>query len=88
MTLTTSKGKTVDANWAWAPANENGDLMIEYADPRKISEIAPDWDGCAIIHRQSDTEGNAVYEGYTDIRIISKMKNGAVQITLRRESNG
>ena len=31
MTLETSKGKTVEARWAWAPANADGDLMIELA---------------------------------------------------------
>ena len=85
MILTTSKGKTVDASWAWAPANADGDLMIEYSDARKISEIAEDWEGCANIHRESEAEGNADYDGYTDIRIIARQRNGAVQITLRKE---
>ena len=53
MTLETSKGKTVEARWAWAPANADGDLMIEYDDARKISEIAADWEGCALITRES-----------------------------------
>lgn len=84
MILTTSKGKTVEAIWAWAPANADGDLMIEYSDNRKISEIAEDWEGCEHIHRESDTEGNADYDGYTEIRMISKQRSGAVQITMRK----
>lgn len=85
MTLETSKGKKVHARWAWAPANEDGDLMIEYDDDRKISEIATDWEGCERITRESEEEGNAVYEEYTEIRIMSRHRNGAVQITLKRE---
>lgn len=85
MTLETSKGKTVVARWAWAPANADGDLMIEYDDARKISEIAADWEGCALITRESAEEGNAIYKGYTEIRIMSRQRNGAIQITLKKE---
>ena len=85
MTLTTSKGKSFPAHWAWAPANADGDLMIEYDDARKISEIAAEWEGCALITRESAEEGNAIYEGYTEIRIMSRQKNGAIQITLKKE---
>ena len=85
MTLETSKGKTVEARWAWAPANADGDLMIEYDDARKISEIAADWEGCERIARESAEEGNAIYEGYTEIRIMSRQRNGAIQITLKKE---
>ena len=85
MTLETSKGKTVEARWAWAPANADGDLMIEYDDARKISEIAADWEGCERITRESAEEGNAIYEGYTEIRIMSRQKNDAIQITLKKE---
>lgn len=85
MTLETSKGKTVEALWAWAPANADGDLMIEYDDTRKISEIAADWEGCERITRESVEEGNAIYEGYTEIRIMSRQRNGAIQITLKKE---
>ena len=85
MTLTTSKGKSFPAHWAWAPVNDEGDLMIEYDDARKISEIAADWEGCARITRESAEEGDAVYEGYTEIRIMSRQKNGTVRITLKKE---
>ena len=59
--------------------------MIEYDDARKISEIAADWEGCERITRESAEVGNAIYEGYTEIRIISRQRNGAVQITLKKE---
>ena len=85
MTLETSKGKTVKARWAWAPANADGDLIIEYDDTKNISEIAADWEGCERITRESAEEGNAIYEGYTEIRIMSRQRNGAIQITLKKE---
>lgn len=85
MTLTTSKGKAFPVRWAWAPVNDEGDLMLEYDDARKTSEIAADWEGCARITRESAEEGNAVYEGYTEIRIMSRQKNGTVRITLNKE---
>lgn len=85
MTLTTSKGKTFDVSWAWAPAGEDGGLMLEYEDGRKLSEIAADWEGCSRIHRESEEEGNADYDGYTVLRLVSRQKSGAVQITLNKE---
>lgn len=85
MTLTTSKGRTFDVSWAWAPENADGDLMIEYSDNRKISDIAEDWEGCSHIHRESETEGNKDYEGYTVLRIIARQRSGSVQITLQKE---
>ena len=84
MTLETSKGKTVEARWAWAPANAGGELMIEYDDARKSSEIAADWEGGERITRESAEEGNAIYEGYTEIRIMSRQRDGAIQITLKK----
>ena len=85
MTLETSKGKTVEARWAWAPATADGDLVSEYDDARKISESAADGEGCERITRESAEEGNAIYEGYTEIRIMSRQRNGAIQITLKKE---
>ena len=32
MKITTSKGKTLDVNWAFGPTDESGSLMIELPD--------------------------------------------------------
>ena len=45
MKITTSKGKTLDVNWAFGPTSESGSLMIELPDNRLLSEIAADFEG-------------------------------------------
>lgn len=84
MTITTNRGKTFDVNWAWPPRNTNR-LMIELKDTRPIAEIAEDFDGLETISRESETEGNAVYTGYsTLISIVKDTSKGTAQLTLER----
>lgn len=86
MTLTTDRGKAFDVSWAWAPVGEDEDLMFELAsDARPLSEIAADFENCARIHRASETEGDADYDGYTRIRSIVRQKRARVQLTLMKE---
>ena len=82
MTLTTSKGKTFDIEWMWGPVGPSEDLMLEYADDRPLSKIAKDFEGCKSFHRESDTEGDMDWTGYTGLRSISRSARGKVQLTL------
>lgn len=84
MTLTSSKGKTFEINWMWGPVGANDDLMLEYADDRALSEIASDFEGCERFHRESETEGNKEWTGYTLLRSIMRSGRGKVQITLMK----
>lgn len=70
MTVTV-KGKTIPIRWMWL-VEQTGELMIEYADSRPMSQIAADWEGLERLKRESDTEGDAVYEGFTLIRRMVK----------------
>lgn len=85
MTVTTSKGKTFDVNWMWGPVGVNDDLMLEYEDERPLSEIAADFEGCESFHRESETEGDKNWTGYTGLRSIVRSGRGRVQLTLYRE---
>lgn len=84
MTLTTSKGKTFDIEWMWGPVGQNEDLMLECADERPLSEIAADFEGCDSFYRESDTEGDMDWTGYTGLRSIVRSGRGKVQLTLMR----
>lgn len=88
MTITTSKGKTYNVNWAWALAS-NGKCLIEMPDPRLLSEIAREFEGVERIERLSDTEGDMVWEGYTVLSSIRRSdRNGAVILELfQKEEN-
>lgn len=82
MTLKTSKGKTFDIDWMWGPVGQNEDLMLEYTDDRPMSKIAKDFEGCDSFHRESETEGDKDWEGYTGLRSIVRSGRGKVQLTL------
>ena len=88
MTLTTGKGKTFAIDWMWGPVGANEDLMLEMSDGRRLSRIAADFEGCESFRRESETEGNMEWTGYTALRSIVRSGRGKVQITLSKASEG
>lgn len=85
MTVKTSKGKTFTIDWMWAPYGPNDDLVFEYSDNRSISAIAKEFEGVSHFHRESETEGNKDWYGYTSIRAIQRVKNDKVRLTLMQD---
>lgn len=87
MKITTSKGKTLDANWAFGPTSESGSLMIEIPDNRRLSEIAADFEGNSRIEKTDKTKPGVteVYEGFTELSAIQRNKNGSVLVKLAKE---
>lgn len=83
MTIVTSKGKTFEVLWCWAPTSD-GSLMLAMRDTRRLPEIAADFDGLDRIERSSEDEGDKVYGGYDDLRGIARSSAGDVIITLTR----
>ena len=88
MKMTTSKGKTFEINWMWGPVGEDGDLMLEYADERPMADIAADFEGCESFRRESETEGDREWTGYTRLRSMIRAGRGKVQLTLCKTSEG
>lgn len=86
MTITTSKQKTFDVNWAWAPVGEDGDMMFELTrDERPVSQIAADFEGCEHIHRESELEGDKDFDGYTRVKsVVVNPRRGTVRLTLMK----
>nr|DAK69571.1 MAG TPA: hypothetical protein [Caudoviricetes sp.] len=87
MKITTSKGKTLDANWAFGPTSESGSLMIEIPDNRRLSEIAADFEGNSRIEKTDETKPGVteIYEGFTELAVIQRNKNGSVLVKLAKE---
>lgn len=85
MRIITTKNKTVEVDFAWAPTAD-GSCMIQYADDRRLPEIAAEWDGLETIHF---TDGAAEKEydwtGYTRLMQITTPQHGKVQIVLAME---
>ena len=84
MKITTSKGKTLDVNWAFGPTDESGSLMIELPDNRLLSEIAADFEGKNKID-ETKPGVTEVYEGFTELAAIQRNKNGSVFVKLVKE---
>ena len=87
MTVTTSRGKTFDVDWMWGPLSDSGELMLQYHDTRQMASIAKDFDGIDHFHRESETEGDIDFDGYTRIMSIVRVNNGApdtIRITLSK----
>lgn len=86
MKITTNKGKTFDVNWAFGPTSASGSLMIELADNRLLSEIAADFEGNSKIEKTNETKPGVteVYEGFTELTIIQRNKNGGVLVKLEK----
>lgn len=84
MTITTSRGKTFPADWAWGPVGPRQELRMAIIDPRPLSEIAADFEGCERFRRQSDTEGDLDFDGYTRLTGAMRQPSGSVQLILAR----
>ena len=89
MTITTSRGKTYDVNWAWATSD--GRLTIQLPGDFSIAEIAEDFDGLVKVERKSEEEGDATYIGYDVLTsVIREIDKGTALLVLRKgvNSNG
>lgn len=83
MKITTSKGKTLDVNWIFGPTKAGGNVMIEITDNRPISEVAADFEGCDSIKEEVESGTYKMYEGYTDLKEVSRKRNdGKVIVSL------
>lgn len=91
MKLTTSKGKTFTIDWMWGPVGADNSLMIQFSDDRTLSKIAKDFEGCDHFHRESETEGNMDFDGYTVLAGITRPSYSnnpsTVMLTLNKPKN-
>ena len=87
MKITTSKGKTLNVNWAFGPTSESESLMIELTDNRLLSEIAVDFEGNSKIKKTDETKPGVteIYDGFTKLAAIQRNKNGSVFVKLAKE---
>ena len=73
MTITTSKPKTYQVLWVdTSPTNEKV-LTLQMADSRRLTEIAPEFDGLTKISRQDENQGDKEFTGYTRLVGIKRI---------------
>lgn len=85
MTLVINDTYKIHIKWMWGPVGEDSSVMLELEDDRKLSDISKDFEGVKKYERLSDTEGNMIFEGYTELLAIQRIYTrvgSKVQITL------
>lgn len=84
MKLTTSKRLTYDVEWIDGPAMISGAVNLRMQDNRRLPEIAAEFDGLESMKRESETEGDKEWKGYTELLRISRVMPGVVTIAMAK----
>lgn len=82
MRIKTSKGNEYQVDFIDGPTYTTGQVMLEYQDTRRLSEIAPEFDGLERIDRWDENQGDKTYLGYTELMSISRVAEGSVLIAI------
>lgn len=86
MRITTSKGGEYGVIYIDNPIQDRAMLMLAFSDPRRLPEIAAEFDGLAEVRRYDEQQGDKVFEGYTLLKEIRRLPtDDRVCITLERE---
>lgn len=85
MKLITSAGKTYEVQWVGGPTLTSSAVMIQMADDRRLPEIAAEFDGLEAMQRESETQGNKAWQGYTVLQRIARVSPGVVLLALSKE---
>ena len=84
MTLQTSRNKTYDVIYVDGPTRLSGTMMLRMADPRPILEVGAEFDGLEWLKRESDTQGNKEWTGYTELVSIRRVSDTDVLVELAK----
>ncbi len=86
MKLTTSKGNEYTVDWIDGPTITTGAVNLKMQDGRRLPAIAEEFDGLEWLKRESESQGNKEFAGYTVLQGISRVSNGAVLIAIAKPS--
>lgn len=82
MIIETSAGKQFEARF-FTTLTQDGNLMINIIDSkRKLSRMAEDFEGLDYV---SCEEGGVRFEGYNQLRSISRLDKSTIQLRLAKE---
>lgn len=84
MTLQTSRNKTYNVIYVDGPTRLSGTVMLRMADPRPILEVGAEFDGLEWLKRESDTQGNKEWTGYTELVSIRRVSDTDVLVELAK----
>lgn len=84
MKLTTSKGNEYNVHFVDIVFGREGEMMLRMDDARRLPVIAAEFDGLEWLKRESENQGNKEFEGYNELKSITRVGNGAVLIALSK----
>lgn len=84
MKLTTSKNKEYVVDWIDGPTITSGHVMMQMSDERKLAVIASEFDGLEWLKRESEDQGDKLYEGYSDLVSIVRRNPDVVLLSFAK----
>lgn len=89
MQLKTSNGNAYTIDWIDTVAT-SGNLFMQMGDDRALSVIAAEFDGLAWLKRESDTQGDKMFEGFSVLKAVQRAEPGIVILTIEKgvDANG
>lgn len=73
MTITTSKSKTYQVQWADVSPFNAGALSMQMMDTRPLPEIAAEFDGLTELARQDENQGDKTFTGFSKLVGIKRI---------------
>ena len=82
MLLKTSNGNTYTVDWI--DTINTGTLYMQMMDERALSVIASEFEGLEWLMRESENQGNKLFEGYSNLTMVKQAAPGVVLLKLTR----
>ena len=84
MVLKTSRNKTYEVDWVDVAAITSGNLLLQMTDERPLHLIAAEFDGLEWLRRESEEQGNKLFEGFNRLIRISRKDDTSVLLVLSK----
>lgn len=82
MQLKTSNGNTYTVDWI--DTINTGTLYMQMMDERALSVIASEFEGLEWLMRESENQGNKLFEGYSILTMVKQAEPGIVLLTFQK----
>lgn len=82
MLLKTSNGNTYTVDWI--DTINTGTLYMQMMDERALSVIASEFEGLEWLMRESENQGNKLFEGYSNLTMVKRVEPGIVFLTFQQ----
>lgn len=71
-------------NVDWIDTINTGTLYMQMMDERPLSVIAAEFEGLEWLMRESENQGNKLFEGFSNLTMAKQVEPGIVLLTFRK----